>query len=178
MVRTSITRGPHSPEQAAWRKWERWQFWRPEFNPGSAPKQLDHLGCVIAQPRPQVPNLSTRNRNPALTWRCAGTGAWPRVDLPSNAPALKHSDKPQSGSVLPGVGAAGMRGPQTIRPHTQCKPCAGPMDNRRRREGLLFLLVDSSLQVFGLSANNNSSGTLYNSTLENLLGDRSPTGRD
>lgn len=77
----------------------------------------------------------------------------------------------------PGVGAAGMRGPQTICPHTQCEPCAGPMDSRRTR-GLLFLLGDSSLQVFGWSANNNSSGTLYNSALQNLLGDRSPTGRD
>lgn len=85
---------------------------------------------------------------------------------------------PGLAQALPGVGAAGMRGPQTIRPHTQCKPCAGPTDNRRGREGLLFLLVDSSLQVFGLSANNNSSGTLYNSALQNLLGDRSPTGRD
>lgn len=71
-----------------------------------------------------------------------------------------------------------MRGPQTIHPHAQCKTCAGPMDNRRGKEGLLFLLVDSSLQVFGLNANNNSSGTLYNSALQNLLGDRSPTGQD
>lgn len=51
------------------------------------------------------------------------------------------------------------------------------LHNRHKREGLLFLLVDSSLQAFGLSANNNSSGTLYNSALQNLLGDRSLTGQ-
>lgn len=53
----------------------------------------------------------------------------------------------------------------------------GPHQQQARERGLLFLLVDSSLQAFGLSANNNSSGTLYNSALRNLLGDRSPTGQ-
>lgn len=53
----------------------------------------------------------------------------------------------------------------------------GPHQQQAQERGLLFLLVDSSLQAFGLSANNNSSGTLYNSALRNLLGDRSPTGQ-
>lgn len=48
---------------------------------------------------------------------------------------------------------------------------------RHKRESLLFFSWTRASQAFGLSANNNSSGTLYNSALQNLLGDRSPTGQ-
>ena len=96
---------------------------------------------------------------------------------PLTPPLPRAVINPSLSQALLGGEAEGTWGSQTLHQHMQCESCVCPADMRHKRESLLFLLVDSSLQAFGLSANNNSSGTLYNSALQNLLGDRSPTGQ-
>lgn len=147
-------------------------------DPGSARKELGHLEHAVSLPWPPPLYPSSGSARPVLTQRCVlivhGSGS----DLPSDIPVSKCSDKSRRSQTLAGVGAAGLRHPRTICLRTRCKQAlCGPRQRQARQRGLLFLLVDASLQAFGLSANNNSSGTLYDSALQNLLGDRSRTGQ-
>lgn len=159
-----INRGPPSPAQAR-RGRERGGSLETEFSSWphrswvtlAMPCHSHGLGFLIRLMGPRILSLPRGVLGGGVVYGVT----CPQVSLLRSAVMHPHRLRPFL--------ASGLRGRGAHRPSacTQRALC-WPGEQQAGRRGLLFLLVDSSLRAFGLSANNNSSGTLYSSASRNL----------